>query len=79
MGERAFKLVLTFRKIEEIIGRPLPRSAHVYPEWWNNENPVTTKHVQSSSWQAAGYQAVPDLKKRRVVFRRSIRPQEKSG
>ena len=46
---------LTFDAIEAIIDAPLPRSATEYREWWSNECPSPTSHVQALSWMAAGW------------------------
>jgi hypothetical protein len=48
----------------------LPDSARNYSEWWNNEDVRTTRHVQCKAWQAAGYEAQPDLGSDTVTFRR---------
>jgi hypothetical protein len=68
--ERVRELRISFPQVEQIIGRPLPRSAYIHAWWWSNEDPATTLHVQCRSWQAAGYEATPDLKARLVTFRK---------
>ena len=56
-----------FRELEEIIGFPLPRSAHSYPAWWSNQQ--VEGHSQSASWQSIGWKtAEVDLARKRVVF-----------
>jgi hypothetical protein len=45
---------LAFRKIEEIIGSPLPDSAFEYREWWSNQSDVTNR-PQARAWTNAGF------------------------
>lgn len=45
---------LTFGKIEEIIGEPLPRSAHDYDAWWTDASAGTT-HVHALTWLENGW------------------------
>jgi len=63
-------LKITFDEIESILQAPLPPSAKKYPEWWANEDPDKTTHVQCKSWKAAGYDAFPDIEGDCVVFER---------
>ena len=42
---------LTFSRIEEILGFPLPASAHKYAEWWANH----LGNSQAAGWMAAGW------------------------
>jgi hypothetical protein len=67
----ATSLKLTFIQIEELIGRPLPRSAYDYDAWWSNEDPVTTQHTQNRAWRLAGFSAEPNRAERAVTFRRT--------
>lgn len=46
---------LTFDAIEAIIDAPLTQSATEYREWWSNETPSPTSHVQALSWMDAGW------------------------
>ena len=44
-------LPMTFQEIEEILGKPLPPSASVYPAFWAN----SSKNAYSYIWMDAGY------------------------
>lgn len=63
-------LALTFDDIEKVTGHPLPKSAHDYDAWWNNEDPDKTTHVQSKAWTLAGFEADVNRSRRTVTFRR---------
>jgi hypothetical protein len=54
--QRSQELVMSFREIEKILGRPLPNSAR-RPQWWNDRARAHHRHVQSEAWQKAGYRA----------------------
>ena len=59
---------LSFAQIEEILGAPLPPSAHRYPAWRGNEDSRT--RTQSNAWMDAGYHAESlDLNGPSVSFR----------
>jgi hypothetical protein len=58
---------LSFVKIEEIIGRRLPRSAD-RPQWWANQ--VALGRPQREAWRAVGFDAFLIAGSRRVQFRR---------
>lgn len=63
---------LTFAKIEDILGCPLPGSAFTYAQWWANDR--TGNHTQAQAWLAAGRKVVQlDLIGMRVTFIRSER------
>ena len=47
---------LSFADIERIIGGMLPKSA-ARPQWWANEEPASSRHVQMLAWRNAGYDA----------------------
>ena len=70
-AQRASSIVLDFAEVEQIIGRPLPRSARTHREWWANEKNPSTSHVQCRAWQAAGYEALPNLSEEVVTFKRT--------
>ena len=61
------EIELTFREIEKIIGRPLPKSAE-RSQWW--ENSKAPGHTQREAWRAAGFDAFLIAGSRRVKFRR---------
>lgn len=67
-GQAEREVSCSFSQIEAIIGDRLPRSAHVYPEWWANEKNPDTSHVQCRAWRDAGYSASPDLEGQQVAF-----------
>ncbi len=52
---------LTFQQIESILGTKLPASASKYESWWNGNSAV---------WLFSGWRAIPNLRKKRVDFRR---------
>ncbi len=71
-GHSANKVALSFDQIEDIIKADLPPSAHTYREWWANEEPQHTSHVQAIAWQEAGWElASVDLLAEQVVFVRT--------
>lgn len=64
------RVTFTFRKVEEIIGEPLPMSARVHPEWWENDS-SPNGHVQAKAWLGAGWiKDQVDLQRGIVHFRR---------
>lgn len=61
------KWVAKFQEIEAILGFPLPRSAYSYPAWWSNQS--GDGHIQSQSWQSAGWRTGElDLANQQVSF-----------
>ena len=46
---------LSFSEIEEILGRPLPRSAYKFSAWWGNESSLRAGHSQARAWTDAGF------------------------
>jgi hypothetical protein len=62
-------ITLTFEQIDDLVGT-LPPSARKYQLWWLNDDP---SHQHCQSWGGAGYTAHPDLRSRRVMFRRKTR------
>ena len=66
------RVTLTFDWIEDIIGAVLPPSAHTYYEWWANEDPEETVHVQAVAWMEAGWEVESvDFLNERVIFVRA--------
>ncbi len=61
-------LTLTFAQLEGLV--KLPASAKRYDFWWSNDDVKTTNNAQCIAWQAAGYEAHPNLRGKRVTFRR---------
>jgi hypothetical protein len=66
--QSADELTLTLVQLDAIV--KLPAAAKRYAFWWSNEDVKTTVHVQSKAWQEAGYLAEPNLRGKRVTFRR---------
>ena len=62
-------VTLTLSELDAIVKLPAP--ARRYAFWWSNEDLRTTLHVQSRAWQEAGYLAEPNLRGKRVTFRRA--------
>lgn len=59
--------VAKFDEIEAVLGFALPRSAYTYPAWWSNQS--GDGHIQSQSWQSAGWRtAEVDIANQRVSF-----------
>ena len=64
--------VADLKEIEGILGFILPKSAYEYHAWWANQS--TPGHVQSASWQSAGWRTTAvDLNKQKVTFVRDDR------
>jgi hypothetical protein len=62
-----------FAEVEEVLGFPLPPSAHRYREWWANQR--GGGHSQAKGWQDAGWKVWEvDLAGKRVEFRRKASP-----
>jgi hypothetical protein len=62
---------LTFSEIEEILGRPLPRSAYKFNAWWGNESSLKAGHGHAKAWTSAGFKTVGvSLSRKTVEFHR---------
>lgn len=60
---------LTFDEVENILSRPLPRSAYRHPEWWSNN---IKGHSHARSWVEAGWRTEKvNLEERSLVFSRA--------
>ena len=71
------EVVLTFDRIEDILGRLLPASARKYDAWWANiGDNAATRHSHARSWHSAGYRARVDRTGSKVVFYRATQPSE---
>ena len=67
--KRQTSILMTFEKIEGVIGVKLPPSAYSHRAWWSN-NP--TNNVMTRAWLKAGYKtASVDMEGRKLVFKRS--------
>jgi hypothetical protein len=60
-------VALTFAEIENLLTAFLPKSAR-HLDWWSNE---AASPVQSRAWMDAGYIALPEVARERVVFRKT--------
>jgi len=59
---------LSFRKVEQIIGKKLPHSAMAYRAWWSN-NP--TNSVMTKAWLDEGWKSEQvDMAGEQVTFRK---------
>jgi len=63
------RIMLTFEKIEGILGHPLPPSAYHYRSWWANER--DGHHAHAMAWLNAGWQIQSfNQKQKWVIFHR---------
>ena len=74
-GQR--RLSLGFRRLEDLLGEPLPPSASKYEAWWLGgpapvgRGKVWRDQVQEQAWEAAGWVVDEvDLLLKMVTFRR---------
>jgi hypothetical protein len=65
MLQSAKEFNLSFEKIEEVLGCPLPFSAKL-PQWWENE--ASGSDVQSEAWKAAAYEVYLEADRSSVRF-----------
>ena len=62
------ELILSFSELEQILGFPLPKSAHKFRTWWANDN--THSHAVNG-WLIYGWQVKEiDLENEFILFRR---------
>jgi hypothetical protein len=62
--------MLTFEDIEQIIGKPLPVSAHKHRSFWANDN--QDHHSHARAWMRAGYRvAYVDRDQKVIRFERT--------
>ena len=65
--DRGTKHMLTFDRIESLLGFVLPRSAKTYQAWWANQK--NGRHVQANAWLDEGWVTEDlSLADRRVTF-----------
>ena len=63
------RIVLSYERLEEILGFSLPASAYNLPQsYWAN----TEYHTYAKSWLKLGYKAKVDAENKKVVFERSL-------
>lgn len=69
------RVQLSFQKIEEIIGVPLPPSARQHRSWWANDS---SGHIQAQQWLDVGWRVAPvNMNEEKVTFAR-IKEREKA-
>jgi hypothetical protein len=63
------ELNLAFSQIEQVMDKPLPKSAYQRQTWWDNEVHATLSH--KNAWLHAGWKvAAVELAEQKVRFRR---------
>ena len=62
-------VTLTFSELDALV--KLPAAAKRFAFWWANDDPKTTIHAQCKAWQDVGFLAEPNLRGKRVTFRRA--------
>lgn len=66
---REDRVTMTFRDIEAVLGRALPKSARTHRAWWSNNG---SNNVMTKEWLAAGRVSESvDMGSERVTFVRS--------
>ncbi|MBA2448462.1 MAG: hypothetical protein H0V51_10610 [Chloroflexi bacterium] len=64
------RLTMSFSKVEELLGEPLPRSALEYEGWWQGKSPWG-RVQRPRTWEQAGWVVDQlDLRVKLVTFRR---------
>ena len=59
------RIPLLFSKIEEILGKPLPKEARTHDTWWANDE----TNVQAKAWRLAGWKTLsPDFSSEKITF-----------
>lgn len=61
------EVVVTFEQLNEVV--PLPRTAHMDPNWWSN-GLGGDRSVQAEAWHQAGFCAHADLQSKVVTFKK---------
>jgi excisionase family DNA binding protein len=65
-GEREPRVTYSFARLQQEMGRDLPRSAREHRAWWSN---ATTSHPHAQSWLSRGWRVVAvDLAREEVTF-----------
>jgi hypothetical protein len=67
-AQGADTVTMSFTELDALVKLPAAAKRHAF--WWSNEDVKTTVHAQSRAWQLAGYDADPNLRGKRVTFRR---------
>lgn len=66
-GQDAQQVTLSFSKIEDIVGNPLPKTAKTLRAWWSNRSQGT----QSQAWMQANYHVTEiDINQQAITFSR---------
>lgn len=68
--QRCPDVTLSFRDIERIVGRILPKAA-LQPRWWSDAESDTVS-PQKRAWDAASFTPTLDLKAETVRFTRRV-------
>jgi hypothetical protein len=64
------RATMTFGKVEELLGAPLPPSAHAYEDWWVGKT-RWSRVEKLRAWETAGWVVDSlDLRVKLVSFRR---------
>ena len=64
------RVTMTFARIEQLLGEPLPRSAHEYDGWWRGKSPWG-RVDRPRPWEQIGWVVADlDLRVKLVTFRR---------
>jgi len=76
--DREMTHILSFDRIEAILGFSLPRSAREYQAWWANQ--VGAGHVQSNAWLDNGWHTeLLSLSRKHVTFKPVDTPRAPKG
>lgn len=60
---------LSFAEIEQLLGSPLPATAHSHKSWWGNRRKGA---LQATAWISAGYQTTHlDLVHQQITFHKT--------
>ena len=76
--DRGTSHMMSFERIEAILGFRLPRSAREYQAWWANQ--VGEGHVQSNAWLDNGWHTeLLSLTSKQVTFKPVATPRAPKG
>lgn len=67
--QKAPEIEMTFRDLERVVGRLLPKAA-TQSSWWDEAETGADDSPQTRAWQSAGFRPVVDLKSEHVRFER---------
>lgn len=69
--QKAPEIDMTFRDLERVVGRLLPKAA-TEASWWDDGNAGADRSPQTRAWMSAGFSPVVDLKSEHVRFVRLL-------